>query len=130
MSTQRYWREIPKRYRLEAGKCEKCGKVYFPARQICPECKGTSMIQTNLPSEGKVLTTTVINVAPAQWRKLVPYAMGIVELDNGTRITTQIVDCDPQDVKIGMRVRLEFRRIQEDGPSGTIAYGYKAVPAT
>lgn len=129
MSTQRFWREIPRRYRLEAVKCQQCGKVYFPARQICPECKGTSFSMTTMPNEGTVLTTTVIRVAPAQWRTLVPYAMGIVELDNGTRITTQVVDCELEDVKIGMRVRLEFRRILDDGPSGTIAYGFKAVPA-
>ena len=31
----RYWREIPQRYRLEAGKCRSCGEVYFPPRLIC-----------------------------------------------------------------------------------------------
>ena len=40
MITPRYHREIPQRYRLEAGKCTGCGKVHFPPRQICKECHG------------------------------------------------------------------------------------------
>ena len=38
MQVPRYWREIPKRYRLEAAKCSKCGHIAFPQRLICPEC--------------------------------------------------------------------------------------------
>ena len=43
-------------------------------------------------------------------------------------LTAQVVDCDVEKVAIGDRVRLEFRRIQQDGESGVICYGYKFVP--
>ena len=36
----RYWRENPQRYRMEAGECAGCGKVYFPPRRVCMECQG------------------------------------------------------------------------------------------
>ncbi len=36
----RYWREIPQRYRCEAGKCKQCGKVFFPPRTVCNGCRG------------------------------------------------------------------------------------------
>ncbi len=52
-----------------------------------------------------------------------------MELDEGVRLTCQVVDVPPADVRTGMPVRLEFRRIQEDGEAGVIAYGHKAVPA-
>ena len=39
MFAGRYWREIPQRYRLEAGKCKQCGKTFFPPRLICDQCK-------------------------------------------------------------------------------------------
>jgi uncharacterized OB-fold protein len=52
-----------------------------------------------------------------------------VELDGGGRITAQIADCPLDDVKIGQRVKVEFRRIQEDGQAGILCYGYKCVPA-
>ena len=38
MSAPKYWREIPQRYRFEAIKCKKCGKVMFPPRLACPAC--------------------------------------------------------------------------------------------
>lgn len=128
MATSRFWREIPQRYRLEASKCKRCGREYFPPRAVCPECKSYEMEKVVLPSEGKVVTYTIIHVAPAAWRTLTPYAMGIIELTNGVRLTAQIVDCDPEKIEIGQEVRLEFRRLLEESPSGVIGYGYKAVP--
>jgi uncharacterized OB-fold protein len=57
-----------------------------------------------------------------------PYAMGIVELDGGTKILTQIADCDLDKLQIGMRVKVEFRKIQQDGEAGILCYGYKCIP--
>lgn len=129
MFPSRYWREIPQRYRLEAARCKRCGKISFPPRSICPKCGSIEFEPTKLPEVGTVRTFTVIRVAPSQFLEQVPYAIGIVELDGGVRITAQIVDCSLEDIKIGQRVRVEFRRIQEDGHSGVICYGYKCVPA-
>jgi uncharacterized OB-fold protein len=54
--------------------------------------------------------------------------VGIAELDDGVKLTAQVVDCDFAELKVGMRVRLEFRKISEDGNAGAIHYGYKFVP--
>ena len=48
MQVPRFWREIPKRYRLEAGKCSKCGYISFPQRLICPECGSQEFEKMNL----------------------------------------------------------------------------------
>ena len=125
----RTWREIPQRYRLEAAKCGSCGKIHFPPRLVCSGCRGRKFAPVTLAREGKVETFTVIRVAPSGFSDLGPYAVGIVALDDGVRLTTQIADCDPARLAIGQRVRLEFRKVQQDGESGVIAYGYKAVPA-
>ena len=100
----------------------------FPARTVCPACRGTSTPRHRVP-EGKILTFTVIHVPPAEFKGQSPYVLAVVELDDGVRMTCQVVDVDPAAVKTGMRVRLEFRRIQDDGEAGVIAYGHKAVPA-
>ena len=47
----------------------------------------------------------------------------------GTRITSQLVDCDLDAIAIGMPVRIEFRKILADGETGVLCYGYKCVPA-
>ena len=60
---------------------------------------------------------------------MTPYVLAIVELDEGPRLTAQLV-CSPDEVRIGMRVRPVFRRISADGESGVIHYGTKFAPDT
>ncbi len=55
--------------------------------------------------------------------------VALVELDDGVRILSQMVDVEPEEVKVGMRVEATFRRIREDGGSGIIEYGYKFRPS-
>jgi len=130
MSTSaRYWREIPQRYRLEAAKCKGCGKVWFPPRLVCPGCGNKSFEQVKLSDKGKLTTFTVIRVAPKDYTDEAPYAVGIVELEGGVPIMCQIVDCTHEELAIGLPVRIEFRKIKEEGEPGILCYGYKAVPA-
>jgi hypothetical protein len=124
----RYWREIPQRYRLEANKCKKCGLVFFPPRLICSQCQNREFEETKLAEKGKVLTFTIIRVPPQQFVDQAPYAVGIVELDDGVKLTGQIVDCDFEDLKIGKRVKIEFRKLFSEGEAGILCYGYKFVP--
>ena len=125
----RYWREIPPRYRYEAGRCKACGFICFPPRLVCPRCGAREFETTKLAGTGTVLTYTIIRVAPEGFEDQVPYAVGIAELEDGVKLTAQIVDCDFASLKIGLKVRLEFRKLSEDGEAGIIHYGYKFVPA-
>ncbi len=124
----RYWREIPQRYRLEAKKCKNCGTTLFPPRLICPVCRNRTFDDTRLADKGKVISYTIIRVPPHQYVDQSPYAVGIVKLDDGVKLTGQIVDCDFEDLKTGKRVKVEFRKIYTEGESGIICYGYKFVP--
>jgi uncharacterized protein len=124
----RYWREIPQRYRLEAAKCKKCGAISFPPRLICPGCKAREFETIILADKGKISTYTIIRVAPQPFVDQAPYAVGIVELDDGVRLTGQIVDFNFEDLKTGARVKIEFRKIYQEGEAGVIYYGYKFVP--
>ena len=130
IGSARYWREIPQRYRYEAGKCTTCGHVHFPPRLVCRECRGRTFETVILAQTGTVETFTVIRVAPTGFGDEVPYAVGIVKLDDGVKLTAQIVDGDPETLAIGDKVRMEFRRVQKDGESGILCYGYKFVPAS
>ena len=124
----RYWREIPQRYRLEANKCETCDTKFFPPRLLCPQCKKRDLVPAQLAEKGKIITYTIIRVPPHQFADQAPYAVGIVELDDGVMLTAQIVDCDFEELKVGQRVRIEFRKIFQEGESGILCYGYKFVP--
>lgn len=127
MTVPKYWREIPQRYRLEAGKCKNCGYIAFPPRHICPECKSTEFETTRLSDKGKIISYTIIRVPPKNLSFQAPYPVAIIELDGGGRTTAQIADTNPEEVEIGARVRIVLRKIQEEGKDGIICYGYKAV---
>lgn len=124
----RYWREIPQRYRYEANQCKKCGQKFFPPRLVCPECKSQEMQAARIAEKGKLLTYTIIRVPPHQFVDQAPFAVGIAELDDGVQLMAQVVDCDFEDLKVGMRLKLEFRKIFQEGESGILCYGYKFVP--
>ncbi|MCX6653440.1 MAG: Zn-ribbon domain-containing OB-fold protein [Methanomassiliicoccales archaeon] len=132
MATARFWRENPSRYNLAAAKCGVCGKVFFPPRGVCSQCHRQSigkMQPLQLKGEGEVYSHTVVHEAPSQMEMLKPYIVVMVKMDEGVMITSQLIDCDSKDVKIGMRVRTTLRRLGEDGPAGVIYYGYKFAPA-
>ena len=128
MFSARNWREYPQRYRMEAVKFKKSGKTYFPPRQIDPTNGDTEFEKVMLPETGKVVTFTVVRVAPSQWGDMSPYAIAIVDMTDGTRLMGQMTDVDVETVKIGMEVRTEFRRVQTEGSAGVLSYGYKFVP--
>lgn len=127
MISPKYHREKPQRYRLEAGKCKQCGSIYFPPRLICPKCKLKNFETVQLNREGKILTFTIIRVAPDKFSKETPYVVVIIELNDGVKITAQVTDCDIDKVEIGAKVKIVFRKIQDEGKWGLHCYGYKAV---
>ncbi len=128
MEVARHWRQTPERYRMEAGKCRKCGNILFPGRLICPEC-GTKEFDTiKLSGKGKLISHTIIRTAPEGFEDIAPFAVGIVELEEGNRVMGQITDCNPETLKTGDKLTSKFRRMNEDGKTGMIMYSYKFVP--
>jgi uncharacterized OB-fold protein len=128
MQVSKFWRELPQRYRLEGKKCVHCGKVCFPPRDICPGCGSDDMIKVNLPKRGKIVTYTVMYTAPANFEIFKPYIIALVQLEDGTHLTTQLTDCRPDNIDIGMDVEAVIRKINEDGKDGIIYYAYKFRP--
>ncbi len=121
----RYHRETPQRYRLEAAQTES-GKIFFPPRVAYPG--GEEAKPVVIKDTGKVLTFTVIHTPPAEYSDLSPFALAIIETDDGARLTAQIADADVEKIEIGTRVKIEFRRMRTEGEEGLLCYGYKAVP--
>src|SRR5512143_2057020 len=128
-TTARNWRESPQRYRGEAAKSPKTGKVFFPPRLVEPGNGNRQFTPVKLNYDGTLLTYTIIRVAPRGFERNSPYALGVVELEGGGRITTQIADMPLDKIQIGMKVRVEFRKINDDSEEGIHLYGYKVVPA-
>jgi len=94
--------------KLMAGKCSKCGKIHLPPRPLCDNCYSQAFTWMQISGKGKLLTYTVIHVAPAQFQALAPYAVGIVELEGGLKIPGMINGVSQDELRIGMELTLDF----------------------
>jgi uncharacterized OB-fold protein len=127
MSVPRYWRNEVPRYRLVGEECNQCGNKYFPARSVC-SCGSTDFKEYGLSKRGEVVTWTLISSAPIGFEKYTPYLVALIELEDGVRLISQVVDIEPEEVSSGLKVEACFRRVKEDGKDGIIHYGYKFRP--
>ena len=131
MTVARFWRENESRYNLIGAKCGNCGGLYFPPRTVCPVCHRKSlgkMERFKLNGKGEVMSFSIVHDAPSQLELQKPYVIAIIKMEEGIRLTGQVIDCEPADVTIGMRVQATIRKVGEEGPSGIIHYGYKFMP--
>jgi len=94
--------------KLMGGKCKRCGKIHLPPRPLCDCCFSEEFEWTEVPKKGKLLTYTIIHVAPPQFQQMAPYAVGIVQLENSLKIPGMIKDVEHGKVKIGMELTLRF----------------------
>jgi uncharacterized OB-fold protein len=130
MTTQapRFWRSIPQRYNILGTHCTRCDEYFFPPRILCPNCRrGANLEEYAFKGTGSVITFTTIYNATEDFERLTPYNLAIIQLDEGPRVTGQIVS-SPAEVKIGMRVRNVFRILGKEGDRGIIYYGTKFEP--
>ena len=124
-----HWRLLQPRYNLCGTKCGTCGDHFFPPRNICPNCRRKSKIESfKFSGKGKVYSYTVVRAPPTGFEYQKPYLVAVIELVEGARLTSQVVDCTPDDIEIGMDVEMTFRKIIADDDAGIIRYGYKFRP--
>ena len=94
--------------KLMGVRCAKCEKITVPPRAICAHCGNTNLGWIELPSRGRLVTYTVIHVAPPQFEALAPYAIGIVELAEGARLPGMVKNVNLESLKIGMELQTDF----------------------
>jgi len=94
-------------------RCQSCRRWVFPLSTRCPDCSGSTIYEAT-SGKGTVFTHTA-NVHAYNPSVPVPYNISIVELveQAGLRFTTNVVDCPPEDVYIGMPVRVTFEQYGE-----------------
>ena len=111
-----YWKGC-KRHELLLQRCRICGNYQFPHRTICSHCDSlTSNLEVVKASgKGTVYTySAVYHPLSAAFGPDVPYIVVIIDLDEGPRMMSNMMDCDPGEVKIGMRVEVVFHDVTEE----------------
>lgn len=106
--TQPFW-DACQRGALEVPACASCGKLFLPNGPVCPECWSTDIGVKPVSGNGEVFTFTVYRHSYHPALKI-PYVVALIELEEGPRLISNIVSCAPENVEIGMAVRVQFER--------------------
>lgn len=96
---------------LRFQRCGQCGAFRHVPRELCAECGSFAWQWERSSGRGTVFTYTVVARAlhPA-FAQAVPYAAVVVELEEGVRLLSNVVDCPPDELRIGMPVQVAFER--------------------
>jgi len=94
--------------KLMGGKCKRCGEIHLPPRPLCAKCFSKDFEWVDVPQRGKLLSYTIIHVAPPQFQQMVPYAVGIIQLERGLKIPGMIRDVEHEKIRIGMKLAINF----------------------
>jgi Predicted nucleic-acid-binding protein containing a Zn-ribbon len=70
----------------------------------------------------------LLHQAPLGYESGLPYAVGIIKLDEGPMVESQLTDVNPAELKVGQRMEMVTRKLREHGEEGLIVYGYKFRP--
>lgn len=92
--------------RLTLQRCSACDTVVWWPRSLCPECSSFDLEWFEATGNGTVYSYTVVHRAPGSWGRSAPYVLAYVELDEGPRLMTNIVDCEPDAVAVDAAVRV------------------------
>jgi uncharacterized protein len=115
--TQPFW-DAALDGRLMVPQCTRCGTFVLPPEAFCFNCQNDAFDWVELPGTGTIYTFTVVRhpLHPGL-ADVVPYVSGVVELDGtqgaGARMIVNIVDCNPETVAVGDKVRIRFDRVSD-----------------
>jgi uncharacterized OB-fold protein len=111
--TEPFWRAT-KEQRLVLQRCTSCGEYVWTPQMACRSCLTETLEWTEVSGRGTIYSFVVIHRA-ATPAFTAPYAVVIVELEEGPRILSDMVDVDPEAVRIGMPVEVAFEDAGEVG---------------
>ncbi len=103
-----FW-EAARQHRLVVQRCTKCGSYRFPARDLCSGCLGRDSEWVAASGRGVVFSRAIMHqVYHPGFAAEVPYAIVVVELEEGARMLSNVVACATHDIHIGMPVEVVF----------------------
>jgi uncharacterized OB-fold protein len=112
--TAPYW-DAAKRHELVCQRCSQCSNwIFYPLEQ-CSVCFSTLLEWAPMSGNGRVFAFTIVHQpAHAGFEPEVPYAYAIVQLDEGVRMPTNIVECRVEDIMVDMPVTVVFDEVSPE----------------
>ncbi len=109
-------------------KCNECEASVFGPAIFCQKCTSTNLVAVDLGDKGVLFSFTIVRIPPAGWPGGIPYVLGQVELPSGPQVLAEVIDCEHDDLKIGMAVEMVLKAVPSEngGPDKAV---YKWRPA-
>ena len=110
--TQHYW-DGARQGELRLQKCDSCHSIYFPPRPFCPDC-GSREVSVVTATGRATLHSYVINHLSSPGFEP-PFAIAVVELEEGPRLMSNIVDCEqtPEALQLDMPLEVTFQKLSD-----------------
>jgi uncharacterized OB-fold protein len=100
--TRPFW-EAAKRHELVMPRCTTCDHLFFYPRSECPRCFSATLEWVRVSGRGRLHSFTIVyQPANAAFRDSAPYVYAVVQLDEGPRLVSNVVQCDPEAVRVDM----------------------------
>jgi hypothetical protein len=110
--SQFFWDGV-REHRLLIQRCASCGQLRHPPRPMCPHCQSLEWDTIESSGRGTVFSCVIPHHPPLPWFPE-PYVAALIDLEEGTRIVSNVVGIAPQAVTIGMRVVVRFETFDGD----------------
>ena len=107
-----FWEGVD-RHELLIQRCSSCGQLRHPPRPMCPNCQSLEWNAVRSSGKGEVYSFIVPHYPQVPMFEY-PYVVAVVELEEGTRLITNVVDIDPVDVQVGMCVEVRFVAVDDE----------------
>lgn len=111
--TQHFW-DGAKQGELKLQRCTSCSHTYFPPRPFCPECASRDVEIYNASGKATLYSYVISHRAPKGWDA--PYSIAVVELEEGPRMMTNIIDTPqtPEALELDMALEVSFEQVSDD----------------
>jgi hypothetical protein len=112
--TQAFW-DAARERRLLIQRCNACGEAYFYPRPFCPKCWSDDVAWEEASGDATLYTWSVVHVNDLPpFNERVPYVAAVVDLAEGPRMMTNVVDCEADALKVGMPLRVDYRDLTDE----------------
>lgn len=108
-----YWEGL-KQGELRIQRCDSCSKAVFYPRSICPHCFADQLSWMVASGKGTIYSYTIAHQAFGSFAADAPFVVALIELEEGVRMMSRLLDAPRERVTVGAAVMVTFEKVEED----------------
>ena len=109
-----FW-EATKRHELAMPRCKTCSNIFFYPREQCPVCMSDDLGWTRVSGRGRLYSFTIVHqTAHPAFQPESPHIYAVIQLNEGPRMPSNLVECELEDAEIDMPVEAVFEDVSDE----------------